>query len=178
MKPIYTKEEEGCYGDGSLGHSHVREKLAHLIFPFNAGLSDLLREDPSDDMSEEDEALEILGEHSAPGMVWEFHDGDLILRYDPEQDPDILTYEHFPEWAVPAMEYGEGGLLPGDRNKGFTEWADREFKGKSFFYTIKEDEDAAFSRSPEFGPASNCVTLYVRIMEPAEPVKDLFTEQA
>ena len=175
--PIYTPEEAGCYGDGAGGHDHVRARLAELVQPFDAPLSDLLREDGSDDLSEEDEALEILGEHSAPGMVWEFNDGDLILRYDPETDPDILTFEAFPEWALPAMEYGKESLEDPKDREAFEAWVCREFAEKDFTHSTKEGEDSFFSWSPDFGQPCNCVTLYVRIMEPAEPERDLFTGQ-
>ncbi|MCK9602018.1 MAG: hypothetical protein M0R06_23435 [Sphaerochaeta sp.] len=161
----YEKQDAGCYGDGSLGHSHIREKLAELVRPLDPSLADALAEDSSDDFGEEDEALEILGAHSAPGMVWEFRDGDLILYYDPEQDPECLVYESFPEWALSFLEYGEDDSLTEEEKGTIQAWIQNEFGDKNFTHSTKEGEDSFFSRCPEFGLASLCVTLYVKIME-------------
>lgn len=72
----------GCWGDGSYGHQYVRERLAQLIQEFNEEIAELLRQEMSDDGSEELEALEILnantGGKNGP-VIWEFVDGDLML---------------------------------------------------------------------------------------------------
>jgi len=76
---VYTP---GCWGDGSYGHKHVRFRLAALVEEFDGDLADVLRQEPSDDHSEEDDALAILNEntfHPNFHVVWEFVDGDLML---------------------------------------------------------------------------------------------------
>lgn len=70
----------GCYGDGSFGHAHVRQRLADLVEEYSEDLAEELRGEMSDDGGEEDGALEVLNEHTAnDGVVWEFVDGDLML---------------------------------------------------------------------------------------------------
>jgi hypothetical protein len=70
------------WGDGSFGHKHIRERLASLVREFNDELAGELLNEPSDDMSEEDEALDILNANTSQDngpVVWEFVDGDLML---------------------------------------------------------------------------------------------------
>ena len=168
MKPIYfTKEDAGCYGDGTLGHGHVRSRLAELIEPFNSDLYNELCVEGSDDLSEEDEALEILGEHSSAGMVWDFQDGDLVLYYDPEQDPECFTYESFPEWAIQGMEYGAESL-EGENREDFEAWMAKDIGERPFVYSTKEGEEGGFSWHPEFGKPTNTVTLYLFFIDGKE----------
>lgn len=87
-----NKNDVGCYADGSLGHAYVRGVLATLLERLPEShddtdasryqLANELREDMTDDAGEEDDALEILQEHTAEGLTWEFHEGDLILGED------------------------------------------------------------------------------------------------
>lgn len=78
-KKIIFKSFPGCYGDGTFGHQHVRERLAAEVSRFDSDLAELLRGPMSDDGSEEDEALEILNSHTARNMFWHFENGDLLL---------------------------------------------------------------------------------------------------
>lgn len=74
--------KEGCWGDGSFGHQHVRERLAALIDEFDEDIAEQLRAEMSDDAEEENVALEILNNNTSDenGLkVWEFVDGDLML---------------------------------------------------------------------------------------------------
>lgn len=88
-KDIVFKSFPGCYGDGTFGHQHVRERLAAEVSRFDAELAELLRGPMSDDASEEDEALDILNEHTASHLYWAFVDGDLMLVDSTKEDSDV-----------------------------------------------------------------------------------------
>ena len=76
----YTLADRGCWADGAFGHEHLRAVLSGMVADLgNADLASELEGWPSDDMSEEDEALALLQEYTDEGLSWAFQDGDLIL---------------------------------------------------------------------------------------------------
>jgi hypothetical protein len=79
----YTAHNVGCYGDGVLGHQHVRDRLAELIATHDEELAAALRTPGSDDTWDEDEegALEILNDRTDDGLCWSFEGGDLVLSH-------------------------------------------------------------------------------------------------
>lgn len=84
MKPTWTAADAGCWADGASGHNHVRHMLAWLVVIVNGELFQRLQEEPSDDLSEEDDAIKELNKHTA-GATWELVDGDLMLSADEPQ---------------------------------------------------------------------------------------------
>ncbi len=96
MEYAFTQDDVGCYADGANGSEHRRAVLAEML----AGLTGLgtaeavecanlikeLAGEPSDDYSEEDNAIAILQEHTEPGLVWLMHDGDLVLCDEKDTD--------------------------------------------------------------------------------------------
>jgi hypothetical protein len=84
-KTIFTKKDVGCYGDHSFGWDHVRHVLADLITsslkfgPEADKLAKELRSEPPDDYSDEQDALDLLNQHTEEGLVWVI-DQDLLLR--------------------------------------------------------------------------------------------------
>ena len=92
---MFTANEIGCIADGSFGHAHVRERLADLLVHMfrhhprggdgvhwaeAAPLVAELRAEPSDDYSEEDDAIGLLNEHAVSWEVlFSMEDGDLML---------------------------------------------------------------------------------------------------
>jgi hypothetical protein len=81
----YRLEDAGCYADGAHGHHHCRETLARLIEGIYPLLAKEIRGEPSDDLSEEDEALSVLTDYCEEGCWFEFVDGDLLLVADARQ---------------------------------------------------------------------------------------------
>src|ERR1700735_2119802 len=88
MALAYTKKAIGCYIDGAFGQDHRRAKLADLIRDLETqdminargySVTECLTEEPSDDFSEEQDALDILQEFTEADLVWVFEAGDLIL---------------------------------------------------------------------------------------------------
>lgn len=82
---IYNPGDEGCWANGNFGHAHVRRQLAWLIgnLPLEVRLGlgwlrDLLEVDVCG--NEEFDAIEVLQSVTHPDLVWEFVDGDLMLR--------------------------------------------------------------------------------------------------
>jgi len=82
----FTAADVGCWADGASGWVHVRDVLANLINPLNPTLAEELTQGMSDDASEEQEALDLLQEHTAEGFVWIFDSGDLILAPEDSED--------------------------------------------------------------------------------------------
>lgn len=87
--------EVGCYGDGSFGHKHTRERCAELVFARANAVADKyirrrgwvlaysLREPMSDDAQEEYDACEWLNEHvPLDGASWGWDNGDFGLWPD------------------------------------------------------------------------------------------------
>jgi hypothetical protein len=113
--------DAGCYGDGAHGHAHIRARLAECIDDLAnqiaarvCGMTHydqiaaalnvnaiarargyLRSDDWSDDLSDEDDALELLNDHSVPGLIWEFCQGDLIAR---ERPFDEKTGDEYSDW--------------------------------------------------------------------------------
>lgn len=75
----FTVLDAGVYGDAAFGEEHVRDILANLVEHFDMELAEELRGEPSDDLSEEDDAIDLLNDRTEPGAVWEFVEGDLVL---------------------------------------------------------------------------------------------------
>lgn len=88
---LYTRASLGCHGDGAFGHAHIRARLAEMMerlarkaaHPGDsntaAELAEVLRQEMSDDASEENDAIDLLNEYTAPDVAFEFVDGDLVL---------------------------------------------------------------------------------------------------
>lgn len=78
----FTSQDVGCWADGAYGEDHRRRKLAAMLRDLGAeGAALYLDEEPSDDYSEEDDALDILQKHTAPGLLWFMESGDLLLDW-------------------------------------------------------------------------------------------------
>lgn len=82
----FTLDDVGCHADGAFGHQHCRERLASLLDEAFDGkgfdhlvVAGLLRGPGSDDLAEEDEAIDLLQSVTEDGLFWAFLDGDLIL---------------------------------------------------------------------------------------------------
>ncbi len=87
-----TKLEIGCYGDGTFGRQHVRERCAEVLertaritnHPGNANtmreIADALRGEMSDDAGEEADACDMLNDVAGrPDAYWGWNDGDFGL---------------------------------------------------------------------------------------------------
>ena len=94
---LYNKSDLGCHIDGAYGTDHARRKLIDMLEyclcayspnekprPQIEKIQTYLEQEPSDDMSEFDEATEILQDHTTDGLVWIWDGGDLILTTDEE----------------------------------------------------------------------------------------------
>lgn len=90
----FKKHDLGCFIDGAFGQDHRRDKIVSLveitIEDYDAEtkrtgeskfseLINALEGEPSDDLAEEDEAVEILQASTEEGLVWIWETGDLIL---------------------------------------------------------------------------------------------------
>ena len=96
---LYKKTDCGCYGDGStFGTTHIRERLYDLVnstlkfgnpdltqLEFGERLLADLDAEPSDDFSEEDNAIDFLQQFTEEGLFWMMHSGDLILTEEEEE---------------------------------------------------------------------------------------------
>ena len=82
----YTKDDLGCYADGSLGHTHIREVLAEMVEDYYPSLAQELRATPSDDFEEEDTAIELLNDKAVANeyILFAMVDGDLVLIEEKE----------------------------------------------------------------------------------------------
>lgn len=78
---MYSRNDQGCFGDGAHGHQHIRLVLADLLADAGAPLDYIkpLENEMSDDASEEDDALEWLNDNVCDGVAFGFADGDLLL---------------------------------------------------------------------------------------------------
>lgn len=90
MSPLiyFTAKDVGCYADGTFGHQHCRTALSNLVHglrrrTFGVRIDETLVASliggMPDDCWDEYEALNILNEHTAEGLVWTFENGDLLL---------------------------------------------------------------------------------------------------
>lgn len=91
--------DAGCYGDGTFGHQHTRERCADMINSVARYLghpgerttgqelvAELLGE-MSDDASEEYDACEWLNEHAPrEGHSWDWQEGDFGLWPTDEEE--------------------------------------------------------------------------------------------
>lgn len=78
----WVADDCGCYADGSLGHQHIRERLAGLVENQDPKLAESLRGDMPNDAWDEDEAIDMLNAQTEAGIAWFFQDGDLVLAVD------------------------------------------------------------------------------------------------
>ena len=80
MEKMFDKHDAGCFADGGLGHNHVRQVLADLVRAIDEtlDLEHQLTDIPSDDLSEESDALDLLNAHT-DGCEFIFDAGDLLL---------------------------------------------------------------------------------------------------
>lgn len=84
----YTKADVGCHIDGVFGSAYRRARIAEMV-AFVRPQAPLIQElegEPSDDLSEEDDAINLLNDHVEEGVHFEFVDGDLLLLADTEED--------------------------------------------------------------------------------------------
>ena len=58
---------------------HVRDRLSDLVEDFAPDIAAELRAEPPDDLSDMDDALEILQDVTDSSAVWCFSGGDLVL---------------------------------------------------------------------------------------------------
>lgn len=93
MKPLFTKQDIGCYADCTNGEQHRRDILSGLLddigrsngfepseqLTYISGIRELVMAESSDDYSEETEAIEILQSVTEEGFVWVMEAGDLLL---------------------------------------------------------------------------------------------------
>jgi hypothetical protein len=79
LRMLYDESDIGCYGDGAFGHTHIRWKLAELVEDIDPMLAKELRSTSSDDMTEEDDALDLLNDRTQQTCRWDLVDGDLLL---------------------------------------------------------------------------------------------------
>lgn len=102
-KKLFGKQDVGCYADSSFGHDHIRDVLADYMDQLREPkLATELRSEPSDDMSEEDDAIDILNENTTKGCSWGMYEGSLCLSADQDwqENPGVcvnppFTKEHF-----------------------------------------------------------------------------------
>jgi len=81
-RTIYTREDCGCYGDGSYGVPHVNASAMQLAI-----WEGWLGEDDPDDMDAADDALAYLNTNCVEaGISFQFIDGDLLLIADDEAE--------------------------------------------------------------------------------------------
>lgn len=89
-RPAFTHKDVGGWIDGAFGEDHARAKLVGILeeyFGSSPGVADIIRGlegEPSDDLSEMDDATAYLQEHTAQGLVWMWDAGDLILTTEEE----------------------------------------------------------------------------------------------
>lgn len=80
----YNLTDVGCYLDSTFGRQRIRWELAEMIRGLPGADADLMSslrgplEEAPDDLSDEDDALEIL-QAVTDDASWEFRDGDLML---------------------------------------------------------------------------------------------------
>jgi len=87
LTPVYGEGDTGCWIDGAFGDDHRREKLAGLVAPFDAELAEELRGPGSDDLSEEDDAIDRLNDQAVEeGYLFVFDSGDLLLVKEDEYE--------------------------------------------------------------------------------------------
>ena len=85
----FNQSDIGCYADNTNGQQWRRNTLADLISSLDGTTKQLLNDlasEPSDDYSEEDDAIEILNDNTADGLYWTMLDGDLILTNEASND--------------------------------------------------------------------------------------------
>lgn len=91
MSYRWTKEDAGCYVDGTFGEDHLRDVLAGLLRVTGGAdelASSLHSPDPEDDSGDDIiDALEHLQEHTEDGLSWILDNGDLFLLQDDEDEP-------------------------------------------------------------------------------------------
>ena len=95
-RPVFTSVSLGCHIDGAFGQDHRRAALVELVRQAERKIDhpgelqtakEIISEleiEPSDDYSEEDDAISFLQDHTEQGLVWELEAGDLILRKEDE----------------------------------------------------------------------------------------------
>jgi hypothetical protein len=88
---FFNKEDMGIYGDGALGHQHIRERLAYLVEPWSPDLAKELKGPMSDDASEEYDAIDELQTHTEEGLIWGFSNGDLGLFAEGEVESKLIS---------------------------------------------------------------------------------------
>lgn len=82
----FTTEDIGCIADGALGHQHVREVLSSIMDEFSYPMiAEELQGKGPDDLSDEDDALDILNTEHVEGVYIAFVDGDLCCVEEGEE---------------------------------------------------------------------------------------------
>lgn len=86
-----TRNDLGCWADGSLGHDHIRARLAWFLVINDCPdirLIESLRGEMSDDALEENDALDWLNDNISADFecYFEMADGDLMLVENVEDE--------------------------------------------------------------------------------------------
>lgn len=79
---MFDRQDLGVIADGAFGHQHVRDTMAHMVGVLGyEELQRLLTLEPSDDMHEDYDALEVLNDHVNPELdaAFFFHEGSLVF---------------------------------------------------------------------------------------------------
>ncbi len=93
MKTVFTKEDVGCFADCANGEEHRRQRIAELLTVVTKNVKPMeplrkiqisqvyasLQDEPLDDYSDENDAIDILNDYTEEGYTWEMVDGDLLL---------------------------------------------------------------------------------------------------
>lgn len=78
----FTKREIGTWASAN---NNIRIVLSGLIYSLNRELSNKLMHPASDDVDEK-EALRVLNDNTAEGLIWVIENGDLVLREEKENE--------------------------------------------------------------------------------------------
>jgi hypothetical protein len=85
-----TKDDLGCYADGTHGHDHIRRVLAALIEDVFEGkhgdVQNSLRGIMPDDAWDEDEAIDLLNGICEDGVYFILENGDLLLLAEEREE--------------------------------------------------------------------------------------------
>ena len=90
---IFTTKDIGCHADSCHGHANIRARLGDYIERIipegsNPELLNSLRseDDYPDDLSDEEDAIDILQSVTDDGLCWIMDSGDLLLVREDQLD--------------------------------------------------------------------------------------------
>lgn len=133
-----TESDFGCIADGGYGYRHVRAILADMVSDFDAELAAELEAEPSDDMSEDYDAIDLLNEEldMPPFCSIKFVDGDIVFSPDLDvinddmyagdivqvSDPSELD-DLDADFAIYVSDHGNMSLYSHDGKSWVLRWA-------------------------------------------------------